>query len=244
MCSSDLITLDDVGLESPERVYKAYRAILHSEGPFVKRKVVDHLIAWWAFDEQHEHLAFDSSACDFKGFKDRFESAPGVKGKGFRCAGGSVSLDAHELFFPLSGLTVELWFKTDVANQADKWMLNTVGRADSGYRLGLVSGGKLGWQIPQTAWSHMAVDPDPAPLGQWTHVTATYDSKMLRLFVNGVEKATLPSEGAIQPSEAKLCLGSYAPGHGRAFFEGTLDEVRLYNRALSPDEIARRARAE
>ncbi|MBM4081176.1 MAG: hypothetical protein FJ278_15845, partial [Planctomycetes bacterium] len=156
------ITPEDVGLELPERVYKAYRAIVGPSGSLVKRKVVDDLIAWWAFDEQDENLALDSSACDFKGFKQHFESAPGVKGKAFRCKGGWVSLEAHELFFPLSGLTVELWFKTDLAGQSDKWMLNTVGRSDTGYRLGL-TGGKLGWQIPQTPWSHMLSDPDPAP---------------------------------------------------------------------------------
>jgi len=52
-----------------------------------------------------------------------------------------------------------------------------------------------------------------------------------------------PREGPIQPSEAKLCLGSYAPGHDRAFFQGVIDEVRLYDRALTAEEIAARYRA-
>ena len=49
--------------------------------------------------------------------------------------------------FPLGGISVELWLKTDIPNQSDRWMLNTVGRATTGYRLGLTAG-SLTWQVP------------------------------------------------------------------------------------------------
>ena len=120
-------------------------------------------------------------------------------------------------------------------------MVNTVGQADSGYRLGLV-GGKIGWQIPQTAWSHMLASPEPVPLGQWIHVAATHDNETMRLFINGKECGTLERPGGINPSGASLCLGSYAPGHTTAHFIGVLDEITIHDRALSAAEIAERHR--
>lgn len=228
----DLIP-EDVGLDPPDHVYQAYRKILFGDGAKVKRTVTNDLVAWWAFDGDNDHVALDSSTCNFQAFKHRFESVPGVKGKGFRCRGGSVSLEAHDLFFPLTGITVELWLKPDLADQTDKWIISTVGKADTGYRLGL-SKGKLMWQIPQTTWSHGITGPETLPLGKWTHVAATYDNETMRLFVDGQEKATRARGGAIHPGR-DVCIGNYSVGHTRAFFVGILDEVKVYSRALTPD---------
>jgi hypothetical protein len=47
--------------------------------------------------------------------------------------------------------------------------------------------------------------------------------------------------GQIRPNDFRLCLGSYEAGH-RAHFTGLLDEVRLYDRALSAAEVRRHCR--
>jgi len=62
----------------------------------------------------------------------------------------------------------------------------------------------------------------------------------MRLYLDGREVASLPRGGPINPSAPVLCLGSYAPGHPRAFLQGTLDEVRIWDRALSAAEVAER----
>lgn len=118
-----------------------------------------------------------------------------------------------------------------------------MGAANTGYRLGLV-GGKLAWQIPQEPWSHLLVGPDRVPLGKWTHVAATHDGQTMRLLVDGKLKGELPRVGAIRPSEAKLVLGSFAPGDSRHNFVGVIDEVKLHDRALSAAEIADGVRTE
>jgi hypothetical protein len=59
----------------------------------------------------------------------------------------------------------------------------------------------------------------------------------MRLLVDGKLKGELPRAGAIQPSEAKLVLGSYAQGDSRHNFIGAIDEVKLYDRALSAAEV-------
>ncbi|OIO99006.1 MAG: hypothetical protein AUJ96_20220 [Armatimonadetes bacterium CG2_30_66_41] len=226
---------EDVGLAPPEHVYLRQREIL-GIGVRKERKVIDNLVAWWSFDNEDEYLARDSSQGGFDGVKQDVKLTEGVRGKGFRCDGGSVSLAPHELLFPPKGISVELWLKTDMPDQGDRWILNTVGAANTGYRLGL-GGGALCWQIPETAWSHLLADPDPVPLSKWTHVAATYDRRTMRLYVNGKERGSLERLGAVVPSENKLCLGSYGQGDQQHNFVGVIDEVKLYDRALTPTEV-------
>jgi len=227
---------EDVGLEPPERWYRQQREILGT-GVRKVRKVVDGLLAWWTFDDDPERLARDRSACHFDGVKQGATLTEGVRGKGLRCDGGTVAVGPHELLSPSSGITVALWLRADEPNQEDRWILNTVGAADTGYRLGMARG-RLGWQIPQEPWSHLLVAPDRLPPGRWTHVAATYDGRAMRLYVDGKLKGELPRAGAIRPSEAKLVLGSYGQSDRRHNFIGAIDEVKLYDRALSEAEIA------
>ncbi|MBI2299738.1 MAG: glycoside hydrolase family 99-like domain-containing protein, partial [Armatimonadetes bacterium] len=230
------IVPEDLELPTPERVYAERRAILGGF-PQRPRTVKDHLIAHWSFEEDDASLARDSSSCGFAGFKQDFVSAPGKAGRGFECRGGSVTVAPHSLFTPPDGLTAELWCRTDVAEQSDRWMLNNIGMSDSGWRLGF-DAGKLCFQVPRTEWSHSLKAPDPLSLGAWHHVAATYDNEVMRLYVDGREVAHLERGGPVTPSGAALCIGSYATGHTRAFFQGVLDEVRIWDRALTAEEIA------
>jgi len=236
------LTPEDVGLAPPERAYRARREILGGF-PDRQRTVVDHVIASWSFEEEDENVAWDDSACGFNGWKHAFKTTEGHSGRGFLCDGGSVRIGAHKLLWPTEGITVELWFRADVPEQSDRWMVNSVGAANTGYRLGL-SGGKLCWQVPRTPWSHLIAAPEPVSLGGWHHCAATYDNEVLRLYLDGEEVASAPRGGPINPADSTLCLGTYAEGHSRAFFQGALDEVRLYDRALTAEEIQARAGTE
>ena len=82
---------------------------------------------------------------------------------------------------------------------------------------------------------------DPLPTGRWVHVAATYDGKVMRLYMDGRQCASLERHGPVVGNERHLCLGSYDVNH-RAYFDGLLDEVKILHRALSSEEIATRAR--
>jgi hypothetical protein len=103
-------------------------------------------------------------------------------------------------------------------------------------------GGGFFGGCPGSSFRWVFVDSaSPIPRGKWRHVASTYDGAALKVYVNGV----LPAQGAVS---GMVCgntnpliigakhdvLGAAAP---RNFFHGVLDEVRLYNRALSPSEI-------
>ena len=68
----------------------------------------------------------------------------------------------------------------------------------------------------------------------WTHLAATYDRATIRLFVNGVQVSTAAQTAAVSTSNAVLTIGANFYGE---YFAGLIDEVRIYNRALSAAEI-------
>jgi glucose/arabinose dehydrogenase len=73
------------------------------------------------------------------------------------------------------------------------------------------------------------------PLNTWTHLASTYDGTTIRLFVNGTQVGTLGRTGVMAPSAGPLSIGGNAV-HGE-WFQGLIDEVRVYNRALTATEI-------
>ncbi|MCD6524983.1 MAG: LamG domain-containing protein [Thermococcus sp.] len=73
------------------------------------------------------------------------------------------------------------------------------------------------------------------PLNEWSHVVATFDGEYLRIFLNGVVDTSMPTPGTtIGENDQPLQLG-LATEQG---YRGVIDEVRIYNRALSEAEVA------
>lgn len=69
----------------------------------------------------------------------------------------------------------------------------------------------------------------------WHQYTLTYDGTMARLYIDAVEKVAIPWSGAIvnRPSRG-LIFGKDPWGNA---FDGSIDEMHIYNRALSADEV-------
>jgi PKD repeat protein len=73
------------------------------------------------------------------------------------------------------------------------------------------------------------------PLNAWTHLASTWDGTTLRLFVNGVEVSSRALGGTLRTSTGVLRIGGNSVW--AEWFRGLIDEVRLYNRALTAGEI-------
>jgi len=134
-------------------------------------------------------------------------------------------------------LTVEAWifptssgdFRAVVArgsstNEDDTWYMGLLGT------------------VPQF-WSHgnrLLMAPSPIPLNAWTHLAITFDGKFKRLYVNGAQIASLVEPGALLyfPGDVPVTIGSdWAFGRSSSQFQGRIDEVSIYNRALTAAEI-------
>ncbi len=74
------------------------------------------------------------------------------------------------------------------------------------------------------------------PLNTWTHLTFTRDSAGRKLYVNGVLRASTSNAGASVATGSVLRIGADSMA-ARYWFKGTIDAVRIYNRALSEEEI-------
>jgi N-acetylneuraminic acid mutarotase len=71
--------------------------------------------------------------------------------------------------------------------------------------------------------------------GAWHHVAMTYDGATLRLYVDGSEAASEAATGTLCDSSAPVQLGSFFGGSNN--LNGTLDEVRVHDRALPAEEV-------
>jgi glucose/arabinose dehydrogenase len=72
-------------------------------------------------------------------------------------------------------------------------------------------------------------------VGTWTHLAVTFDGGTLRLYVNGGLVGTQSASGPIRTSADALTIGGNAVWS--EWFAGLVDEVRIYNRALTQGEI-------
>jgi len=71
----------------------------------------------------------------------------------------------------------------------------------------------------------------PLPLNTWSHLAGTYDGITARLYINGVQVSSQAQSGSIATSPEALRIGlSWA---------GMIDELRIYNRALTASDVQR-----
>jgi hypothetical protein len=73
------------------------------------------------------------------------------------------------------------------------------------------------------------------PLNTWSHLATTWDGTTMRLYVNGVQVGSRAVSGTIAVSSGQLRIGGNAIWG--EWFAGRIDEVRIYNRALSAAEV-------
>ncbi len=113
-----------------------------------------------------------------------------------------------------------------------------VGR-NKDWRVGIDKSGKVGFfahragSLPYTAgWTKSEAS---IPTDEWTLVTVTYDGKMTKIYINGAEDMSEEGYGRLDTSSAKIYIGSLV-GEEKSF-NGSIDDVRIYNYALSTSEI-------
>jgi len=85
-----------------------------------------------------------------------------------------------------------------------------------------------------STWSQTA--PVPSDTSAWTHLAMTYDGRDLKVYCNGVFQNSTPIHRARTRANGPLRIGKRADDYGEPFI-GVMDEIAIYNRALSAEEI-------
>lgn len=75
-------------------------------------------------------------------------------------------------------------------------------------------------------------------LGEWYHFAGTYDGDALKIYINGEMEGETTGVAPIAVSDLDLWIGADDHNLPTTSFPGVLDEVRVYSKALSEDEIA------
>ncbi|WP_455283292.1 LamG domain-containing protein, partial [[Eubacterium] cellulosolvens] len=158
-----------------------------------------------------------------------------------------------------SSLTITAWFKADDFDVNDAriiskatseatanhwWMLSTRGISGGAapYRMRfrvkldgttqtLIDGDGAG-SLPDLEGTNLNLNPDT-----WYFVVAVYDGSEMRIYINGILYARATASGAISQNSAVSVRIGDNPGADRKEFDGIIDEVAIFNIALSQSEI-------
>ena len=135
-----------------------------------------------------------------------------------------------------NGMTVEAWVRPTALGNT--W--RTVGFKETSNYYSYALYASTGTGVPSGNGLVGTVDADvraasSIPASSWTHLATTYDGTMLRIFVNGVQSAQLLQVGALTTSSGAFRIGGTAIWP--EWFQGQIDELRVYNRALTAAQI-------
>lgn len=205
------------------------------------------LVAHWSFDEGGGTRVADLSG---NGNDGTVHDAKFVKNNGGYClefdgqtsyvdCGSGPSLDLEE------ALTLEGWVFPAVAPDAEPGVF---GKHFQSYLVTYYRDGQCWAYINAGAHNVHA----PLGAGAWHHVAFTFDGRHLKLYVDGKLQASREAEANRANKSGRFLIGCVmgdpnAPDPAythTSHFLGMIDEVRVYNRALSPEEVAGHASRE
>lgn len=139
-------------------------------------------------------------------------------------------------------ITVEAWVKPKDASGwrriVSKQFVTGTATSNSVFQLGIHNTNKWRWSVGGVFDVYPAT---PTPVtDQWSHVVGTYDRNNTKMYVDGAEiySSTDYTDPIRVNSDQNLTIGASEWNGAPAFYTNlTVDEVRIYSRALSPEEV-------
>lgn len=211
--------------------------------------VTDGLISYWTFDDA---TIEGDTVKDIAGNNDgtmigNVKVVEGKTGQAVEFDGlnGRIDCGNDDSLKPTDGVTVEAWVKIH-SYSANYWRQTVAGSEDSsrGYVLRglgadttseLAAGNGNLWHDQANAKGSYK---DGFDFGTWYHIVGTVEADgESKVYINAEQcNVGLKFSGKLAPSNRAFAIGSLAQYPDRTF-PGVIDEVRIYNRALTQDEI-------
>jgi len=159
--------------------------------------------------------------------------------------------------FPLNSssnkISISLWFKPD-ADTFNELICNGINNSNTCKERAIISRGYpstpytlfqngklLKWAINANPYGYIATaDISGLNDGKWHYLTAVFDGATAIIYIDGVRKSSSVFITGMNPASgtSNVALGYGMTWQGRAgYFKGMIDEVKIYNRVLFPDEI-------
>ncbi|MBE0638302.1 MAG: choice-of-anchor D domain-containing protein, partial [Bacteroidales bacterium] len=148
--------------------------------------------------------------------------------------------DHSSLDLPGNQLTIEAWVKTNSYAGDYRCIIGKIGWtniSDWSYNFHIADNGTLHFNFVNTSGTSFPVNSPTSILNNvWHHVAATYDGSLIRLYINGDEVINLPASGNLRQNNQPVKIGSWHSADAN-YFNGNLDEIRLWNYARTEEEI-------
>lgn len=202
------------------------------------------LLAWWSFDDATQSIVPDQSSHHLNAINKGAIPVEGKKGKALEFDGKSVlQVDYQPILdsFP-KGVTISAWMKKDTASYWNTIVSREIGSGWSEYVGLAVHQNHALFSIDPDGTNYKNVKDESLILPDiWYHLAGTFDNDTFKLYINGKlvksETCNLPLQFNDQNP---LLIGGNSNNQNQSLvdcFKGTLDEVRIYKRALTLDEI-------
>jgi hypothetical protein len=160
-------------------------------------------------------------------------------------AGDCVDLGKKAVFNPTGSFSVSLW--ANIGDWSSDWVHVMIGNRGEpalgpGWAIRRYNSNSLCWTTRGTDATEDTASTIPMWLNEWIQIVCVFDSvaKTKAIYINGVQSGTAATTASqITPSTHNTYIGARANADNtapEAFFNGMLDEIRLYNRALSAAE--------
>lgn len=147
--------------------------------------------------------------------------------------GGDNSADLN-----LQTLSIQVWIKTDSLNQNGFWFEK--GAVNTQYSL-FQEGANLTFRTKTAGGSTSDLDYSSSNINttDWWMITATYDGSNKRLYLNNELKSTVAYSSTINTDSNGMSIGAYGGTSNKGYYyNGKIAAVRVYNKALTMDEIS------
>jgi hypothetical protein len=192
------------------------------------------LVGYWKMDEASAgtgSTAYDASGNNNNGTGTGTSVVNGKFGNGRSFNGSGNRIETSLAFTNPSSLTYSTWVKTN-STGTKQWIICP---DNNGYDWSLLlENGKVALMTGLDYW-----DSTYSITTEWTHIVVVFDyqtDRKAKLYVNG---ALISNSASLGPTNTgPITIGNY---YGAAYdtpFSGVVDETRIYNRALSPKEVA------
>jgi len=202
------------------------------------------LIALWKLDEPGGNVARDSAGDNngtLVGDPQWRTDAGKIDGAlEFDGDGDYVKINGESDFDITDQITVSAWIKV---SQFDKEWQAVIAKGDSAWRIqrnqteDSLEFACSGLKIPSgTPWGNLYGQRSVND-GQWHHIVGVYDGSKMYLIIDGDVDSSQPASGRINMNNQPVFIGENSEQSGR-FWNGLIDDVRVYNYALSKEEVA------
>ncbi|HUV66196.1 MAG TPA: LamG domain-containing protein, partial [Sedimentisphaerales bacterium] len=197
------------------------------------------LVAYYAMDNNAEDGSGNGNHGTLQGAPQWVE---GLIGKALQFNGGTDYVEVADApgLDIINTITIAAWIK---ANTFGNWRGFVVkGLETAPYAMQMWGDGSLrfGWNYgspPGAVGNGLVNSNGKMPLGEWAHLAVTYDGSTLSFYINGgLDTQETDVSLVFGTNDEPLILGCDFPG-GDEYFDGAMDDVRVYNRALSPSEV-------